>query len=139
VHDLSEESRYFRFMRSVQELTPDMLARFTQIDYSREMALLAVTGSHGKEVELGVTRFAINPDGESCEFALVVADSMRGKGLGQKLMTALMDAARSKGLKIMEGEVLTNNRSMLKLMTRLGFNIETSPEDDGIKNVRKVL
>ncbi|MDP2785987.1 MAG: bifunctional acetate--CoA ligase family protein/GNAT family N-acetyltransferase, partial [Sulfurimicrobium sp.] len=139
VHELSEESRYFRFMRSVQELTPDMLARFTQIDYSREMALIAVTQKQGKEVELGVTRFAINPDGESCEFALVVADSMRGKGLGQKLMTALMDAARSKGLKTIEGEVLTNNRSMLKLMTRLGFAAQTSPEDDGIKNVRKVL
>ncbi|MFH1494080.1 MAG: bifunctional acetate--CoA ligase family protein/GNAT family N-acetyltransferase [Pseudomonadota bacterium] len=139
VHDLSEESRYFRFMRSVQELTPDMLARFTQIDYTREMALIAVTNDHGKEIELGVTRFAINPDGESCEFALVVADSMRGKGLGQKLMSSLMDAARSKGLKIMEGEVLSNNRNMLKLMTRLGFTTETSPEDDGIKNVRKAL
>ncbi|BCB27579.1 acetyl CoA synthetase subunit alpha [Sulfurimicrobium lacus] len=139
VHDLSEESRYFRFMRSVQELTPDMLARFTQIDYSREMALIAVTNVHGKEVELGVTRFSINPDGESCEFALVVADSMRGKGLGQKLMTALMDAARSKGLKVMEGEVLGNNRSMLKLMTRLGFSMEVSPEDESIKNVRKEL
>ncbi len=139
VHDLSEESRYFRFMRSVQELSPDVLARFTQIDYCREMALIAVTSDHGKEIELGVTRFAINPDGESCEFALVVADNMRGKGLGQKLMSSLMDAARSKGLKIMEGEVLGNNRSMLKLMTRLGFDIETSPEDDAIKNVRKAL
>ena len=139
VHDLSEESRYFRFMRSVQELTPDMLSRFTQIDYSREMALIAVTQEHGKEMELGVTRFSINPDGESCEFALVVADAMRGKGLGQKLMTALMDAARSKGLKVMEGEVLGNNRNMLKLMTRLGFNIETSPEDESIKNVSKML
>ncbi len=139
VHDLSEESRYFRFMRSVQELSPEMLSRFTQIDYSREMALIAVTQEHGSELELGVCRFAINPDGESCEFALVVADAMRGKGLGQKLMIALMDAARSKGLKTIEGEVLTNNRSMLKLMTRLGFSIETSPEDGSIKNVRKVL
>ncbi|MDP2829273.1 MAG: bifunctional acetate--CoA ligase family protein/GNAT family N-acetyltransferase [Sulfuricellaceae bacterium] len=139
VHDLSEESRYFRFMRSVQELTPDMLARFTQIDYSREMALIAITLEHGKEVELGVTRFAINPDGESCEFALVVADRMRGKALGQKLMHALMDAARTKGMKIMEGEVLGNNRNMLKLMSRLGFSVETSPEDGGIKVVRRVL
>ena len=116
-----------------------MLVRFTQIDYSREMALIAVAEDHGKEVELGVTRFTTNPDGESCEFALVVADSMRGKGLGQKLMTALMDAARSKGLKIMEGEVLKNNSSMLKLMTRLGFTSETSAEDDSVKHVRKEL
>lgn len=139
VRNLSEESRYFRFMNSVQELSESMLVRFTQIDYSREMALLAVTEQQGKEIELGVTRFAINPDGESCEFALVVADNMRGNGLGNKLMVALMDAARSKGIKIMEGEVLNNNMSMLKLMKRLNFTIEPSSEDDSVKRVRKVL
>ncbi len=139
VHNLSEESRYARFMNSVQELSESMLVRFTQIDYSREMALLAVTDEQDKEVELGVARFAINPDAESCEFALVVADSMHGKGLGSKLMIALMDAARSKGLKSMEGEVLKDNASMLKLMRRLGFSVETSTEDDGIKSVCKIL
>jgi acetyltransferase len=139
VRNLSEESRYFRFMDSVQELSESMLVRFTQIDYSREMALIAVKEEHDKEIELGVTRYAINPDGESCEFALVVADSMRGKGLGHKLMIALMDTARSKGLKIMEGEVLKSNASMLKLMKRLSFTIESNPDDDSIKTVRKTL
>ncbi|MFM2434557.1 MAG: hypothetical protein RL063_536, partial [Pseudomonadota bacterium] len=139
VHNLSEESRYFRFMNSVQELSESMLVRFTQIDYSREMALIAVTIEHDKEIELGVTRYAINPDGETCEFALVIADSMRGKGLGHKLMVALMDAARAKGLQAIEGEVLNNNTGMLRLMKRLGFNIEASADDESIKRVRKVL
>ena len=139
VHNLSEESRYFRFMNSVQELSESMLVRFTQIDYSREMALIAVTIEQDKEIELGVTRYAINPDGETCEFALVIADSMRGKGLGHKLMVALMDAARAKGLQAIEGEVLNNNTGMLRLMKRLGFNIEASADYESIKRVRKVL
>lgn len=139
VHNLSAESRYFRFMHALQDLSAEMLIRFTQIDYSREMALIAVTLELGEEIEIGVTRFAINPDGESCEFALVVADSMRGKGLGQKLLAALMDAARSKGLKLMTGEILNDNARMLKLATRLGFAIENSPEDSGIKRVSKLL
>jgi acetyltransferase len=139
VRNLSEQSRFFRFMNSVQELSQSMLVRFTQIDYSREMALIAVTEVHNKEVELGVARFAFNPDGESCEFALVIADQMHGMGLGQKLMTALMDAARSKGLKVIEGEVLKNNVDMLHLMARLGFDITTCVDDDSIKSVRKVL
>jgi acetyltransferase len=139
VRNLSEQSRYMRFMNSVQELSQAMLVRFTQIDYSREMALIAVTEEHGKEIELGVARFATNPDGESCEFALVISDNMHGKGLGQKLMSSLMDAARSKGLKVIEGEVLKNNADMLHLMDRLGFKVETSTEDDSIKTVRKVL
>jgi acetyltransferase len=144
VRDLSEESRYFRFMNSVQELSQAMLVRFTQIDYSREAALIAVkkvdaNDIESKEVELGVARYSTNPDGTSCEFAIVIADSMSGKGLGSKLMTALMDVARAKGLKVIQGEVLSNNTHMLNLMKHLDFSIETSLEDDSIKNVRKIL
>ena len=139
VRGLSEESRYLRFMFSVQELSQSMLVRFTQIDYSREMALIAVTVEQDKEIELGVARFSINPDADSCEFALVVADNMQGKGLGQKLMIALMDAARAKGLKIMEGEVLKTNANMLKLMNRLGYSVAESSVDANIIRVSKVL
>jgi acetyltransferase len=139
VRNLSEEARYFRFMNSIQELTETMLVRFTQIDYSRELALIAVTEEQGKEIELGVARYAINPDGDSCEFALVVADTMQGKGLGQKLMSSLMEAARSNGLSRIEGEVLRDNHKMLKLVTRLGFNTKPSDEDVGIVQVNKQL
>ncbi len=139
VRNLSDESRYMRYMNSMQELSQEMLVRFTQIDYSREMALIAVTEESGTEVNLGVARFTINPDGESCEFALVVADDMHGKGLGQKLMTTLMEAARAKDLKVMEGVVFRNNSDMLHLMNRMGFTAETSVEDDSLKTVRKVL
>jgi acetyltransferase len=139
VHDLSDESKYFRFMNSVQELTEDMLARLTQLDYSREMALIAVIEEAGVEVEIGVARYAINPDGETCEFALVIADNIAGKGLGQKLMVSLMEAARSKGLSIIEGEVLNNNHRMLKLMSRLGFSIKSSEDDPGVMKVSKPL
>jgi acetyltransferase len=139
VRGLSEESKYFRFMSSMHELTETMLVRFTQIDYSREMALIAVTLVQDREIELGVGRYAINPDGDSCEFALVVADSFQGKGLGQKLMVMLMEAARSKGLDMIEGEVLSNNHNMLKLMMRLGFAVKTSDDDQGVMKVSRAL
>lgn len=144
VRDLSEESRYFRFMNSIQELSQAMLVRFTQIDYNREIALIAVTQTHDdktepKEIEVGVARYATNPDGESCEFAIVIADHMHGKGLGNKLMTTLMDAGREKGLKIMQGEVLSQNNHMLKLMKNLDFTIEANLEDDSIKTIYKLL
>jgi acetyltransferase len=144
VRELSEESRYFRFMNSIQELSQAMLVRFTQIDYSREIALVAVTETHtrktdAKEIEMGVARYATNPDGECCEFAIVIADDMHGRGLGSKLMNALMDAARERGLKMIQGEVLSQNSHMLKLMKNLNFTIETSKEDDSIKYVYKLL
>jgi acetyltransferase len=126
-------------MNTMQELSQTMLARFTQIDYDREMALIAVTEERGKEVEIGVCRYAINPDGESCEFALVVSDQWQHKAIGHKLMGSLIEAARDKGLKTMEGEVLASNHNMLKLVTTLGFTVTTSKEDTAIKRVFRAL
>lgn len=139
VHNLSEESRYFRFMTTINELSTRMLVQFTQIDYSREMALVAVKQEDAQEVEIGVSRYIINPDAESCEFALVVADAMQGKGLGRQLMLTLMDAAREHGLKRMEGVVLKNNTNMLRLMADLGFKSRTSDDDDSLKVVSRAL
>jgi acetyltransferase len=139
VRSLSEETKYFRFMDAVRELSPAMLARLTQIDYTREMALLAVAEIDGKEMELGVARYAINLDGVSCEFALVVDDHWHKQGIGHKLMDVLMDVARSKGLKVMEGEVLKTNRTMLKLVEGLGFRIEPHPEDDTVRKISRAL
>ena len=120
-------------MNIMHELSETMLVLRTQIDYSREMALIAVTQKQDKEIALGVARYAINPDGTSYKFALVVADNVTGKGLGQKLMISLMEAARDQGLKTIEGEVLNNNHNMLKLMNRLGFSTETSEDQRILK------
>jgi acetyltransferase len=139
VRSLSEETKYFRFMDAVKELSPTMLARLTQIDYTREMALLALTEIEGREVELGVARYAISPEGESCEFALVVSDQWQKQGIGHKLMDVLMDVARGKGLRMMEGEVLKTNRPMLKLVASLGFRIEPHPEDETVRKISRTL
>ncbi|QOJ23147.1 MAG: bifunctional acetate--CoA ligase family protein/GNAT family N-acetyltransferase [Gammaproteobacteria bacterium] len=139
VRGLSAESKYFRFMDALQELSQSMLVRFTQIDYDREMALIAVLEQDGREQELGVCRYMASADGQSCEFALVVADEWQNKGIGNKLMNCLFDAARAKGIKVMEGEVLAANGSMLELVRRLGFAVSASQEDVAVKRVVKPL
>lgn len=139
VHELSPQSKYYRFMHAVNELTPKMLAYFTQIDYSREMAIIAVTDDDDKQTQIGVARYIVNPDGNSCEFALVVSDQYPSQGLGSRLMEAIMEAARSYGIRIMEGEVLADNHRMLSLVKRLGFSIMTSESDPNIRNVERHL
>lgn len=139
VHNLSDEAKYYRFMNTVHELSEEMVVRFTQIDYDREMAFVAVTEQGGREVEIGVCRYAINPDGASCEFALVVSDQWQHKAVGHKLMGSLMDAARAKGLKTMEGEVLASNHDMLKLVATLGFAVADSDADETIKKISRAL
>jgi acetyltransferase len=133
--ELSDEAKYFRYMNSVQELTPETLMRFTQIDYHFEMALIAVTETDNHEIELGVARYVTNPDKKSCEFALVVGDRWQRQGIGHRLMHHLMEIARDRGLLKMEGEVLSNNFKMLDLMKSLNFHITTSPDDNSIKQV----
>ncbi|MFZ2309240.1 MAG: bifunctional acetate--CoA ligase family protein/GNAT family N-acetyltransferase [Rhodoferax sp.] len=145
---LSPESRYFRFVSSITELPPTMLARFTLIDYDREMALVAVfkertAGADGEITEteriVGVSRYITNPDQSSCEFALVVADDFNGKGLGSRLMLSIMDVARERGLAEIDGLVLANNPGMLKLMRSLGFSVKTFAEDADFKIVSHAL
>lgn len=139
VRGLSEQTKYFRFMQAIKELSPEMLVRFTQIDYDREMALIGVVDQEGAEVEVGVARYMARPGGEACEFAIVVSDQWRNLGIGARLMRSLMQNARSRGLRIMEGEVLTANTRMLALVRSLGFRIENDPQDVSIKLVTKVL
>ena len=145
---LSAESRYFRFVSSIVELPPAMLARFTLIDYDREMALVAVfrerkAGADGKIIEneriVGVSRYITNPDQSSCEFALVVADDFNSKGLGSRLMLCIMEVAREKGLAEIEGLVLSQNSAMLRLMKSLGFVIKLFAEDPDFRLVTHAL
>jgi acetyltransferase len=135
VRGLSEDARYFRFINALHELSDRMLVRFTQIDYDRELALVAVVDEDGHDRELGVARYAIATDGSSCEFAIVVGDEAQGMGLGSRLMGSLMDAARARGLKTMEGFVLATNHRMLKLMESLGFEVEAAPDDPSMRRV----
>jgi len=148
VQQLSPESRFFRFASNAHELSPSMLARFTLIDYDREMALVAVVKERsetasGEIVEteriVGVSRYITNPDQSSCEFALLVADDFKGKGLGSRLMESIMDVARDKGLADIEGLVLAKNSDMLDLMKSLGFSSKRYAEDPDFNLVSHVL
>lgn len=129
IKNLSERSRYLRFMYSLQEITPDQLSRFTQIDYDREMALVAVTGEHGSEIQVGVARYSTLPDTSSCEFAIVIADDWQHRGIARRLMADLVEAARSRRFSRMVGTVLSENQPMLKFVKSLGFTTEPSPDD----------
>lgn len=133
MRELSAESKYFRFMNSIHELSLEMLVRFTQIDYHNEMALVAIKPHKDREEEIGVARYMTNPDKTSCEFAVVVSDKWQGKGIARLLMQKLIDIASNRGLEVMEGQILANNYRMLDLMTSLNFQISNDPDDSGIK------
>lgn len=139
VQNLSDEARYFRFLNAIRELSERMLTQFTRIDYFNEMALIAVIQENEKEIEIGVARYIVDPDGKSCEFAIVIADAWQGRGIGSRLMLHLMEAARSRGLATMEGLVLASNHKMLSLMAALGFRIEAAAGEPTLRRVVRQL
>ena len=133
VHALSAEAKYLRFMSSLKELTPAMLARFTQVDYDREMALIATVSESPGERQIGVCRYAIEPDGETCEFAVVVAEDWHGRGLGRHLMRLLIDIAKERGLARMTGEILGSNTGVLDLVMKMGFTLRDVPGTPSVR------
>ena len=131
--ELSEESRFSRFLSTLKQLPPNMLVRFTQLDYAREMAVVAVVVEAGAERIAGVSRYVVNPDAASCEFAISIGDRWQGMGLGSQLMDALCRAALDSGLESIEGEVLASNAQMLGLMRKLRFDVRPHPDDAQLK------
>jgi len=133
---LSRESRYTRFMSSVTGLSPEMLERAVHQLTEREVGLVAeIDAPDGIDLVAGA-RYYVHADNRRCEFAITVADGWQGVGLASRLLRELIQAARVRGLKQMEGFVLAGNSRMLDLARRLGFTVVTDPNDMMVKIVR---
>lgn len=139
VRNLSPESKYNRFMAELAELTPQMLAKFTRVDWPHDLALIVTLPEGGREKEIAVARYVSQDDGVSCEFAIVVGDGWQGHGIGHRLMGTLMRFARDAGYTRMDGFVLSGNVKMLELMRALGFSIGPSEEGPLVKLVSRSL
>ncbi|MBR7889293.1 GNAT family N-acetyltransferase [Marinomonas sp. A79] len=131
VRSMSHETRYFRFISNIEELTPRMLSSMSHIDYDREMALLAIINKDDENLLIGTARYVDNFDDQSCEFAVVLGDEYQGMGLASYLMRQLFLVAADKGIKVMKGVVLAENKHMIDFCKHLGFSIKRDEDDFG--------
>lgn len=138
VRNLSARSKRLRFFSAMSELPQHQLARYAQIDYGRDMVIVAVREESGRSVILGEARYSVLLDGRTCDFAVVIADAMAGKGLGSRLMNRLMDAAREQGLSVIRGQVLAENEPMLALMETLDFIANLTDEESMVEVSRRL-
>ena len=130
--ELTPEDNRFRFFGKVKELSHEEMAHYVNIDYDTEMAFIAcISNEDGacEHVTLGVVRVIIDAQGEAAEFAIVVRSDVHHQGLGWKLMDKMTRYCRSRGLKILAGEVLPENHHMLDFMGDLGFKKHTDFEE----------
>jgi acetyltransferase len=126
--ELSPTSIYYRFFGVMKELTREMLASFTQIDYDREIALVAIDEEAESERILGVARIIGDADGREGEFAVLVSDAWQGKGIGSALLKKCLVIAQERGLERVHGLVLQENKNMLALAEKAGFSIDRGGE-----------
>lgn len=121
---LTPQSVYRRFFTPMKRLPHSLLARFTQIDYDRHIALVALPESESKETMLGVARVIMGRNLKEAEFSVVVSDPWQGKGIGAALLQRCISIAKERGIETVMGTVLAENTHMLALGKKLGFKIK---------------
>ena len=129
IHRLSAESKHFRFLAGVRELPAEELAQLCDVDVKHSMAFVATVRKNGKEVEIGVSRYAPNSHCDVREVAVTVADDWQHKGLGASLMNALIQTARTQGIRQLYSVNLANDTAMTGLAKELGMSSIRDPSD----------
>lgn len=127
----------FRFFSAVRELSPEQIARLTQVDYDREIAFVAVREATGETV--GVGRLVRDAADGSAEFAIVVQPDAKGQGLATHLMQCLIGWGRARGVAEIVGQVLADNAPMLGFVRHLGFTLHRAPDDETLVEARLAL
>ena len=123
VQGLSQETRHNRLLGGAIAVTREYIERLVNVDYSRDMAL-AATVMLDAETLIGVARYVLDKNEPAAEFAVVVADTWQGRGIGGRLLGKLIDIARRRGVKRLYGDILGTNRPMLEFVRKLGFRLE---------------
>ena len=133
---MSEDARYMRFMRFVREVNLDRLRKVLASFPESGLGLVAtIPAADGIDI-VGSAIYMVGDDQKTCEFAITVAPEFGGVGLATTLMTALIDAAKGRGMTEMDGFVLGVNHPMLRLARRLGFTIAPDPDDRAVRICR---
>jgi acetyltransferase len=139
VHGLSAQSSYLRFHGTLKDLSKKDLKKFTEPNSRNEVALIVVHSGETGEEEIGVARYVIDPDRANCEFAIVVADAWQKRGIGTRLMNALIKHLQVSGVKRISGYVLKGNSAMRKFISQMGFAETNIPDDPSSLLVTKHL
>lgn len=122
----SARTIYSRWGRRLTEMPPDLLARYTQVDYDREMAQVVMP--LGGDTLFGVGRVVGQPDGREGYLGMTVGDAWQGQGIGELIMSRLLQIAAERGYKLVRGAMYPENRPMVNLAEKFGANIEKRPD-----------
>jgi len=137
---MSAQSRYQRFHTGLRELPETVAHYLTDVDHEHHFALVVEHFGPGGHAQVADARFVRDPGHpRSSEFALAVADTWQGLGLGRRLLGTLLQAARQQGLDSLYGDVMRDNQAMLGLARSLGFRRSPHPDDARLLRLQHTL
>ena len=131
---VSTDDLRLRFFSAVRHFSHEFIARLTQLDYARSIALAAIDPASGEM--LGAVRLLADANYDTGEYGIMVRSDLKGAGLGWRLMRIMIEYARWQGLRMVEGQVLRENTTMLAMCRQLGFAITADPDDATVAIVR---
>ena len=135
---VTKEDLYYRYFSEINEFTHDDLANMTQIDYDREMAIVAVRQHNGADEIIGVTRAISDADNIDAEFSVLVRSDLKGLGMGRRLLEKMIRYTRDHGLQQLNGITMPHNTGMITLARKLNFRVNIQL-DDGIVSLNLPL
>jgi acetyltransferase len=127
---VTDEDLRLRFFAAIRARDHALIARLTQLDYARAMALAAIEPTTG--ALLGVVRLHLNADRDEGEYAILLRSKQKGRGLGWELMQLIIQYAQGQGVKRISGQVLSENTTMLAMCRQLGFALAADPDDPSV-------
>jgi acetyltransferase len=137
VEHVSAEDLRLRFFAPIREFTHAFMARLVQIDYARAIAFVALDAATGDM--MGVVRLHADANHETGEYAILLRSDLKGLGLGWELMQLMLEWAKAEGLRVVEGQVLRENHTMLDMAGKLGFSVRPDPGDRDVLLVSRVV
>ncbi|OON38973.1 protein acetyltransferase [Izhakiella australiensis] len=129
ISQVTKEDLYYRYFSEINEFTHDDLANMTQIDYDREMAIVAVRELNNRQEIIGVTRAISDADNIDAEFSVLVRSDLKGLGMGRRLLEKMIAYTREHGLKQLNGITMPHNQGMIALARKLGFSVDIQLND----------
>jgi N-acetylglutamate synthase-like GNAT family acetyltransferase len=129
IRNLSLQTKHYRFFCGVKELSAAEIRRFCDADSPNEMAFVATVQDAGREVEIGVCRYAADSKADVREMAVTIADEWQHKGLGKALLTQLISSARQNGVRQLHSLELADNTMMRELANEVGMTASPDPRD----------
>jgi acetyltransferase len=125
----SEESKRYRFFQNIKDTPPEVIARYCNINYDKEMAIVAELTEENQRRILGVVRLVVEPDAKTGEIAFIVADPWQGLGLGWKMVEYMIEICKDKELEAIYALILRHNDRSIKLVKEMGFSIESFDQE----------